>query len=292
MFCCDRAWARAGVALLIALLAACQPVPQPNRPDSKSREFGGLLDLGPRAGFTVAPVGGLQGDLGARFAEALAVSLQGLDVAASARKSHRASYLLTGQVRALPPERGLRQIAFDWRIVDPRGLEVAKIDQIEILQEGQWPPSDGARLRALAAASAERVGRIVGLDPEIPAPTTGGAIAIEAVTGAPGDGNRALAAAMRRALRGQGARIAETGADAAFTLRGVVRVGDFGRDRQKVEIDWMVYRLDGEEIGTSSQANLIPLGALDARWGSVAEAAAEAGAEGVLQIVKAATPRS
>jgi len=279
-------------AFLVVAIAACQPVPQPNRPESKNREFGGLLDLGPRAGLTVAPVGGLQGDLGARFAEALALSLQGLDIAASARKSHRASYLLTGQVRALPPERGLRRIVIDWRIVDPRGLEAARTDQIEILQEGQWPPSDPARLRALAAAAAEQVGRIMGLDPDIPAPTTGGAIAIETVTGAPGDGNRALAAAMRRALRGLGARIAEDAAEAAFTLRGIVRIGEFGRDRQRVEIDWQVLGTSGVEVGTSSQANLVPLGSLDARWGSVAEAAAEAGAEGILQIVKAAQPKT
>lgn len=292
MRCFDFALRRGALAFLVLVAAACQPLPQPNRPDAKSREFGGLLDLGPRAGLVVAPVGGFQGDVGSRFADALALSLQSMEVAASARKSHRSSYLLIGEVRASPPERGLTRIVFGWRVIDPRGLDVARADQVEILQESQWPPNDGARLKALAAGAAEVVGRLIGLDPDVPAPTSGAAIAVEAVVGAPGDGNRALVAAMRKALRVHGARVSETPGDAVYALRGAVRIKDAGRDRQRVEIDWTVYTASGEEVGTSSQANFVPLGTLDSRWGAVAEAAAEAGTEGVLHIVKAGPGKS
>jgi len=277
----------AGWWLAIAVLvAACQPLPQPNKPDSKSRDFGGLLDLGPRAGLVVTPPTGFQDDTGIRFADALALSLQALDVAATARKSHRASYILAGSVKTTAPRQGLMQVVFDWRVIDPRGMEVARTEQVEILQETQWPPNDAQRLRALAAAAADAVGGIIGLDPDVPPPTSGAAIAIASVLGAPGDGNRALAAAMRRALRAQGARISDTQGDAAFALRGIVKISDAGRDRQRVEIEWIVSNAVGEDIGTSSQANFVPLGAVDARWGPIAEAAAEAGAEGILHIVK------
>lgn len=279
------------MVLTLATLGACQPLPQPNKPDSKSREIGGLLDLGPRAGMVVAPVTGFGDDTGGRFADALATSLQALDVAATSRRAHRASYLLAGSVNAVP-ERGLTRVTFGWRVIDPRGIEVARTDQVEILQETQWPPHEPARLRALAAAAADVVGRMIGLDPDTPPPTSGAAIAVQAIVGAPGDGNRALAFAMRRALRAQGARVSETEGEAAFALRGVVRMSDAGRDRQKVEIEWTVYTAAGEEVGTSSQANFVPLGALDARWGATAEAAAEAGAEGILHIVKAGAKKS
>jgi len=52
-------------------------------------------------------------------------------------------------------------------------------------------------------------------------------------------------------------------------------------DGQLVEVHWSVINEEGEELGSVTQSNVVPVGTLDGPWGNIAHAVADGGAEGV-----------
>lgn len=108
------------------------------------------------------------------------------------------------------------------------------------------------------------------------------------VTGAPGDGNGALAAALQRELSRQGLALAEGAA--SYRVEGTVKLGPVKEGKQLIQIDWRVKDPQGKSLGTVSQKNEIPPGSLDSQWGKTADAAAAAAAQGILKLMP--QPRS
>lgn len=103
------------------------------------------------------------------------------------------------------------------------------------------------------------------------------------VTGAPGDGNAALAAAIQRELARQGIAIVEK--PGAYRVEGQVILGQPKDGRQPIQIDWRVKDAQGKSLGTVSQKNEIPPGSLDGTWGKTADAAAAAAAQGIVKLL-------
>jgi hypothetical protein len=106
-------------------------------------------------------------------------------------------------------------------------------------------------------------------------------VAIEHVSGAPGDGGTALVNALRQAMIRQGIAPAEAGAVGGYMIVGAVRVSAAERDQDQVEIDWSLLAPDRAKLATISQRNLVPKGRLDGPWGEIAAFAAEGGASGL-----------
>jgi hypothetical protein len=105
------------------------------------------------------------------------------------------------------------------------------------------------------------------------------------VRGAPGDGNAALAARMREQLGVQGFVVQDSAEGAGYALEAEVAVTPPARGVQRVEIQWIVSRRDGEELGRVAQLNEVPNGRLNRSWGDIAYAAAEEAADGVRTVV-------
>lgn len=111
------------------------------------------------------------------------------------------------------------------------------------------------------------------------------------ITGAPGDGNTALTARMRTFLGNLGYVMQDTAEGAAFAVTAEVSVVPVNPATQRVEIQWIVSRRDGHELGRVVQLNEVPAGSLSRFWGDVAYVAAEQAAGGVQTIIRnAATP--
>jgi len=105
------------------------------------------------------------------------------------------------------------------------------------------------------------------------------------VTGAPGDGNRALTERMTEFLGNKGFVIQNQSEGAVFSLQGEVAVAPGANGTQRIEIQWIVKRKDGQELGRAVQINEIAPHSLDGAWGDVAYVVAQEAAQGVRDII-------
>lgn len=104
---------------------------------------------------------------------------------------------------------------------------------------------------------------------------------IKPVTGAPGNGNEALTAALKSALRDKDLTISEDPRQAGFIIQGKVDTGDPVNGRQYIRIIWRVNTVTGEEVGKAVQENTVVAGSLNGEWGQVAEAVSYAAVRGI-----------
>jgi hypothetical protein len=119
---------------------------------------------------------------------------------------------------------------------------------------------------------------------------TANRLSIRWVDGAPGDGDVAMARAMRAVLdRRRVALNDDTAGGAAsgnYVLVGRASVTDGRPGQQEVAIDWTLRRADGADLATVSQRNALTKGRLDGPWGEVAMTAAEASADALIEILR------
>lgn len=114
---------------------------------------------------------------------------------------------------------------------------------------------------------------------------------VPAVTGAPGDGNKSLTAAIQRELAVKGISIAEDKpikgnkpTKGAYRIECSVTVGEAKDGKQPIHIEWLVRNPQGKKLGTVSQINEIPAGSLDGAWEGTADQAAGAAAQGIVKL--------
>lgn len=165
---------------------------------------------------------------------------------------------------------------------------------------GSWAPSQPKSTPVASAAPATASVATAGIPPGQPAAqysqTQGGAPAPAAVgavsggfpgavvSGAPGDGNEALASALQRELANSGVPLGEASGQ-GYRVEGTVSVGAVKDGKQAIQIDWKVKDGKGASVGTVTQKNSIPPGTLDGSWGKTADAAAAAAAQGIVKLL-------
>lgn len=106
------------------------------------------------------------------------------------------------------------------------------------------------------------------------------------VAGAPGDGKAALENALANHMLKRGFVVMGTPAVEAYEIQGLVRLFPAQRGEETIRIDWTVFGPEGRRLGNVTQSNVIPKGALDRRWGTVADAVASAAAIDILQYIE------
>ena len=143
-----------------------------------------------------------------------------------------------------------------------------------------------------AGAPAETAKRTAAAKPSAGVGTTGSITrdgpvqaVVPIVTGAPGDGNRSLTAAIQRELTGKGIAVAERSTNVAYRVEGSVTVGEAKEGKQPIHIEWLVRDPQGKKLGTVSQKNEIPAGSLDGAWEGTADQAAGAAAQGIVKLL-------
>lgn len=220
------------------------------------------------------------------LAESLAAALRNAEIPASTAGANKASYRLSGVAHRARLADGRDAVEVDWelRAANERSLgrATAGIPAADLAEA-----TAETAAHALAEQAAPIIARLIQEEP--PAEVAEPRLAIQAVNGAPGDGDRALARAIDGALRRVHVPLVEKPADpASFVLAGTVAVSPPQGGKQQVSVRWALLRPDGKEIGKIDQQNAVPAGSLDHAWGDIAYAVAEAAAPGVAALIEKA----
>ncbi|WP_374633076.1 hypothetical protein [Ferrovibrio sp.] len=279
-----------GIALAcMALLAACQPLPQPFQPDSKvPGEFPLTMPIG-EVSLYVAPVTGAEPPLDSDLAARVAAALLAREIPASTATRSLGSSDLTSAL--IEDENG--RLLWAWQVARPRTAPLNGPDYPLGMTAAALNQADERTREALALALASRVAAALDARAGIPAAASSAEavaalpkVALLPFTGAPGDGNQALAVALREWLLRMGAaRVVLNRQEADYLVLCEVKLDDAGPQRQTVSLNWVLQRPDGTRLGDVGQANQVPRGTLDGAWGPVARLAAQGGAEGLRDLL-------
>lgn len=277
-----RAVLLAAAASLGAALSACGEIPQPLRHEETSRLARPKAAM--TRGVAVRPPG--EGPDGAALAQSLVQALEDQDVAALVQSGPAFGYRIEGRVEDLGPV-----LAVFWTLKSPDGNDVAASRQSA--PKAALAAGDPKALKRTASASAMLLARPLADPDALPDPAEKAAAAdarpavrLEPLRGLPGDGDTALAEAMRRALERAGLAVRADGA--AYAVEGKVTIvpGTGGEDA--VTVAWVVRRAGGgAELANIGQTGGVPRSRLHQPWGALARDIAEGGASGVLQAVRA-----
>lgn len=270
---------------LLLVLCGCQPLPHPFAEDKPPAA---LLEVKDAAGVSIAPlVGGppaVVGKLGAAVAKALLKH----DIPASDKTASLDSYRLYGRIIASPLDGGQTTLSVQWWLYDAKGRLVGKRSVKVAAAAGDWQTANAAPIEKLAGLSGEQLAPLLEDKMPVAAAVTSEdrvRVAIDPITGAPGDGATALASAITAVLRQQNVDVVAADGKADLHIQCEVTVAPAGSGQQHVKIGWHVRRSDGIEVGTVGQENDVPSRALDGAWGELAYNVAIAANPGLMQLV-------
>jgi len=272
----------------LALLSACGPLPQPFRgnPGAEARR----LAAPPAYRIAVPrPDGALLPDMAASdFAVAVSEALEAAEVPSVVGPPAPLDWRLD-----ITAEQDGRGVTPAYAVVDADGKVLGQARGAAIPVR-EWSEASPAVLRRAAGQDAAVIAGLLTRGEAARRATetvafngAGGPprVRFVGVTGAPGDGNQALAGRMREFLATKGL-VVQDGADgAAFSLAGDVTLAPLPGGKQRVEIQWLVRRRDGHDLGRALQLNEVPAGSLNGLWGDVAYVVAEEASTGVRDII-------
>lgn len=228
-----------------------------------------------------------------------------------------ADYVVRGYLVASPESDGTK-VSYIWDITNKSDKRAHRFSGEEMVEKrvggDPWSAIDDQAMRKIAVKTADKLHQWLPKK-QVPAQvaTTTGSVAatsttapreqraqlasasarpsevlvvVPEVTGAPGDGNSALPAAMREQLKARGLALADSGSDSTYTVRGEVELGEADGGQQPITIRWLVLDPNGKPLKSAVvQRNKIKEGALDGSWGRVAEMAASEAAQAVAKIL-------
>ena len=275
----------AAVAAL-CLLASCGDLPQPflGRPGATAER----LSLPPPSRLAIPlPADSLLTDAAAQaWSGALADALVAQELPAFATaKSAPGDWRL---VLSADVDHGM--VTPTYTVADPRGATMGASAGPPVSAQ-DWAAGQPATLKAAADAVAPKVIALLsGIEArrEMSDPKSllnrPPVIYFKGVAGAPGDGNSALARQMTTRLPSLGELVQDTAKGADFTVEGVVKAVAEAK-AQRIEIQWIVNDIRGDERGRVVQINEVKPGSLDSYWGEVAVVVASEAAGGVHEVV-------
>ncbi|MBL6076622.1 hypothetical protein JMJ56_01310 [Belnapia sp. T18] len=274
--------------ILPVLLGACGDLPQPfrGRPGAEAQRL--AVPLAIRLAVP-PPTDALLNDAGAKgLANKMAEALQAQDIPAVATP---APLPLDWRVD-ITAERQGQAVLPSFRLIDADG-KVQAASRGTVVPLTRWAEPTPELFSEVSAQAVPELARLLlqveaarkSTDPQSIAAGPP-RIRFAGVKGATGDGNQALTGRMREFLGNEGFVVQDVADGAAYALEGdVVIVQGASPAQQRVEIQWIVSRRDGEELGRVVQLNEVPTGRLRGLWGDIAYAAAEQAAPGVRTVV-------
>lgn len=272
---------------------------------------------------TFAPIIGAPGNVSSELSGQLAEEAKKNEIPVITEKGQPSEYTVRGYLAA-SKDKNSNKLAYIWDVTDKSGKRVHRILGEETAPAKQggdaWASFDQAALQKIAAKTAgdlaqwlpkqqpssaaqpavasrqEEERAPTGSTTPAPAPAQketrtaskppGEVMAfVPQVRGAPGDGKNSLTAAIKKQLSSKGMKLASKSGDNVYTVRGDVDLGRPSGEQQDIKIDWQVLDPSGQRVGTVSQANKVPQGSLDGKWGPIADAAAGAAADGIVKLI-------
>ncbi len=272
--------------LLCLLLAACGDLPRPFAGNPGRRAL--LLATPPPARLVIpAPQQGLlPAPDAAIWAHQVADALVAEEIPAFASTSNPGDWVL----RLSAALQG-SQVVPTYTLLDPKGGNRGDVAG-QPVPAALWAQATPAAFQQAATQAAPQVlGLLRAVDATIKQSDPNSLynrparIFFTGVTGAPGDGNVALARFMRHKIPETGDLLVDHAASADFRLRGTVKVTEEPNAQQQVEIHWVVSDPAGKIAGDVAQGHDIPKGTLDRYWGDVASVVADEAAGGVHEVI-------
>lgn len=272
----------------------------------------------------LVPVIGPSEEVARQMQASLGAALAKQNIAVTQSVADKSDYTLRGYVVAAREKTGVK-LSHMWDVTDPTGQRVNRITGEEMIpssgsrdpwqavspqviekitsstasQLAAWAPGRSSAPPAastpVAAAQPATSSRTAAAPQAVPSTaTTTGSIDrsgnvsayVPNVSGAPGDGRISLTSAIQRELSKSGVALASNATGPNYKVEGVVDVGQAKDGKQPIKIDWHVKDPAGKKVGTVSQKNEIAAGSLDGPWGTTAEAAAAAAAQGILKLLE------
>jgi len=275
-----------GLGVGLCLLAACGPLSQPFAPGTRSNTEKTFLLPPQGPGLWMGNFKGLPKAQAVRVAGTVLATLHAEGIPASAANRNEASLLLNGEATATETAGGLR-LDLDWTLRTADG-EIGHVHESKTLPAADWE-RDPRHLDRLAVAAAHKIARLARGNAPLSSASdpASEAIAIWPITGAPGDGQRALFFALRSAMARAGIPQVGENQEPGLILLGDVHTGDVKAGQQSVEIAWSLIRPDGKAVGAFTQKNTIPAGGMDAAWGRLAPAIAAGPVAGSPALIEA-----
>ena len=275
----------------LGLLAACQPLPHPFAADAP-KPGSPILAIKDSTSIWIAPVAGMPRATANRLAAAISEALQDRQIAASERTAALNSEVLLGRIQEMPDEDGQAAVVALWQLENAKGRFLGERAVRMAGTAADWEEGKDGAVTRLATESADQlVSLIEGGPPPEAARIRQIRLLLGPITGAPGDGGKALVRAIALVLKRPDLAIVTKESDKPdLVLAATVTLGKPQRGKQHVAIVWRLSQADGGEIGTVGQQNDVPTGLLDGPWGSIAWSIAEAAEEGIMQLVAHAAP--
>lgn len=260
---------------LAGLLAGCGDIPQPFRHDGLNPA---LAPVAAR-GVVVRPPG--DDERATRVADAIVRRLLESEIPASTKPVMAGAWLIAAEIDPGPTATRLT-----WRLT--RGDAEVMASLTQTIPAGPWSRATPKTIEIIAAEVADKLSPpLHGESADTPSPKLP-VVRLLPLTGLPGDGDKALAAAMRRMLERAGLKVTETEGPADFTVRGQITLTPGGGADETLAAAWVVAIADGTDLGSAAQQGAVPKGRLTQPWGSLAGDIAAGGAEGVIEIIRAA----
>ena len=289
-------WSRLALALVL-LVAACGDLPRPF--EGRPGALASRLSQPPPARLAVVPTGQvLLADAAAgQYAAAVAEAMQEEALPAVAEPVRPGDWRLELSAAL----RG-SQVVPGFRVRDPAGAERG-LAEARPVPAATWSEAAPDMLRRAGREAAPTIaGLLAGIEAARrdadPDSLVNRAVRIHLrpITGAPGDGNRALARHMREQLIKLGMSVQDKAEGADYAVGGEVSLADMPGNQQRVEIRWRVADARGAEAGQVAQLNQVPRGTLAGLWADVALVVAQEAAGGIKDVIgnqtnpKRATP--
>ncbi|MGE5503498.1 MAG: hypothetical protein ACM31L_03660 [Actinomycetota bacterium] len=253
------------------LLAGCPELPQPFRHEGVNSLAAPRL----ARGVAVRAPDGLA--WGPDLAKAVVKRLVASEVPATLSEGGKGAAVLDGTLAAGE----LR-----WQLTLPDREQPAVY--VQRMPEGLVANADARTINSLAS---EVVAGLAGPLFDLPDPKAAPrrpTVRLVGPTGLPGDGDKALVQAMRIALEGAGVKVAD---DAPLVVTGRATLTPVAGGKIAMDLAWTVADGAGASLGSAAQQGVVPADRVAKAWGTLAPDIAAGGADGVLQILRRATPR-
>lgn len=293
------------MALILLSLTSCVSVPQPFAGAERNDAIITSITINPAV--TISPIRNIPEPLQSQIAEWVAEKTRDKDVAATTQNLSESSSRLTGFAIGTTNSSGQKQIEIAWTLTASNGLGTDTITtKTPIVNPNPKDPQQGLTQSDFAPAI-EEVANFLELalfrpsairtrpetPPQVIAIEAPYQISIGTITGSPGDGDRALTAAMQAIFRDPRLSVPinltkqpkESQSGNAYIVTADVALKQKGMPQEIISIDWHLLSVDGDVLGSVEQNNEIEQGSLNGEWGEIAYFAAEAAAEGILNIL-------
>ena len=225
-----------------------------------------------KAPIAFAPVFGPPVKVAQKLSGALESEAQVRSIKVLKGKSVKPEYTVRGYLSASPTKNGTK-LSYIWDVTNPAGKRAHRIKGEEIVVSANqnpkdpWATVDQVAIQTIASKTATKLAnwlpsgnpsssnllRQASLKSEQEKYSGPVIASIPRIKGAPGDGGKSLAKALKQQLKVRNIKLASAGDSKTFKVIGLVNLTAPVQGKQNIKIQWVVRDPNNKKLGTVSQ---------------------------------------